>query len=328
MRGTLMSRRRRPRRRGLPIALILIGIALVAAAVWGFRVRDPLAALPAPNHDLRADRDSATLTTGRLIQHFVLRAADAGNSTIGEIGIVVSLPEPLPRHKLPVLFVLGGLGTGAQNIRYLPDAGDNAVVGYDWPVPVRLDGGLALLRQLPGLYRRVMTIPAQVSSAMFWIAGQPWADDKSFSLLGFSLGALAAPAVEDLAEHGGQPIGWTVLGYGGAPLGALVQANPHIRPGFLRLLLAPAVDTLLGPLEPTRHLPRLTGAFLVLEGRDDTLIPAAARTRFELAVPEPKTVKTFDGDHMGVGADKLPLLQQIIETSKLWLIDQGAIQPF
>jgi hypothetical protein len=42
-------------------------------------------------------------------------------------------------------------------------------------------------------------------------------------------------------------------------------------------------------------------------------------------VPEPKTVITFDGDHMGVGPDKMALLQKIIETSKTSLIENGAI---
>ena len=62
------------------------------------------------------------------------------SAALGDIGIIVSLPDPLPDRKLPILIVLGGLGTGENNIRYLPDAGDNAIVGYDWPIPVRFEG--------------------------------------------------------------------------------------------------------------------------------------------------------------------------------------------
>jgi dienelactone hydrolase len=173
-----------------------------------------------------------------------------------------------------------------------------------------------------------MTIPAQVVSATAWLSAQPWADPKSVSILGFSLGALAAPAIENVAEHDGQPIGWTILAYGGDPFGALVAANPHLKPHFLRPILAPLVNILLSPLEPAKNLPRLSGEFLVLQGSDDSLIPSDARARFRDAVPEPKTVTTFDGDHMGVDPDKLGLLQQIIGASKLWLIDKGAIAPF
>jgi hypothetical protein len=258
-----------------------------------------------------------------MIQHFILHT-----DGIGDIGITVSLPEPLPRFKLPIVMVLGGLGTGEQNIRNVPDAGDNAIVGYDWPMPVRLGGGVAFLTQSPSLYRRVMTIPAQVSSALSWLSGQPWADPQRVSMLGFSLGALAAPAIEDVAERDGQTIGWTILAYGGDPFGALLAANPHVKPLFLRPVLAPLIDILLSPLEPCRHLPHLSGEFLVLEGQDDALIPESARARFYDATPEPKTIREFNGDHMGVGPDKQALLQEIIGASRTWLIDKGAIDPF
>jgi hypothetical protein len=301
------------------IAVAIIGVAVGLA--W-LDNRGP-SSLPLPEHDLRAERTEATLRTGRKIEHFVLRTKG-----LGDIGIFVSLPEPLPRYKLPILIVLGGLGTGEQNIRYIPDAGDNAVIGYDWPMPLSLDGVFATLFALPTLYHQVMTIPAQVVSATAWLSAQPWADPKSVSILGFSLGALAAPAIENVAEHDGQPIGWTILAYGGDPFGALVAANPHLKPHFLRPILAPLVNILLSPLEPAKNLPRLSGEFLVLQGSDDSLIPSDARARFRDAVPEPKTVTTFDGDHMGVDPDKLGLLQQIIGASKLWLIDKGAIAPF
>jgi len=44
-----------------------------------------------------------------------------------------------------------------------------------------------------------------------------------------------------------------------------------------------------------------------------------------MAVPEPKTVITLEGIHLGVGPDKMALLQKIIATSKKWLIENGAI---
>ncbi|MCG6538132.1 MAG: hypothetical protein L7F78_26320, partial [Syntrophales bacterium LBB04] len=85
------------------------------------------------------------------------------------------------------------------------------------------------------------------------------------------------------------------------------------------------VDLLFHPLEPTVHLPRLAGKFLVLEGQSDSMIPAAARSLLRQAVPEPKTVITFEGIHMGVGPNKMALLQKIVKASKTWLIQNGAI---
>jgi hypothetical protein len=307
--------------RSLIIAAIVVVAAIAGGAFW-LAHRDPIASLPPPEHDPRAERVSVTLREGRKVEHFILHTSE-----LGDIGVAVSLPEPLPRYALPIVLALGGLGTGEENISALPDPGDNALVGYDWPMPVRLNAW-TILTGMPGLYRRVMTIPGQVASALDWLDLQPWADKRSVSLVGFSLGAVAAPAIEDVAQHDGQKIGWTILAYGGDPLGALVVANPDVRPRFLRRLLASLIDIPLSPLEPDRHLPRLSSEFLVLEGLDDSLIPEAARARFRDAVPEPKTVKTFEGDRMGVGPDEPAPLSRIIAAGKAWLIDKGAIAPF
>jgi len=305
---------------------LLIGVVMMggigAFAVW-LNDRDPLSSLPSPQHRLRAERSGSTLRGERRVEHVVLH-----NATVGDIGIFVSLPDPLPDKKLPIVIVLGGLGTGESNIRYLAEAGDNAIIGYDWPMPVRFYSGLAFVTQIGDTYGHLMTIPAQVSSAIGWLSAEPWADRQRISLLGFSLGALAAPAIQDVAQHDGENVGWTILAYGGAPFGELVADNPHVKPAWLRPVLAPVVDLLLEPLEPTRHLPHLTGQFLVLEGDNDSLIPETARARLWKAVPEPKTIRWFLGDHMGVGSDKLTLLTEIIGASETWLIEKGAVNPF
>jgi hypothetical protein len=192
-------------------------------------------------------------------------------------------------------------------------------------LPVRLHGVSDFMLQAPDLYHRVLTVPGQVASVLRWMIEQPWADAERISLLGFSQGALAVPSVQDIAAHDGIRIGWTIIGYGGAPLGTLLAANPHLKPTWLRKILAPLVDLAFRPLEPIVHLPRLSGKFLVLEGRDDRLIPEAARNLLREAVPEPKTIITLEGIHMGVGPDKMALLQKIIATSKKRLIENGAI---
>lgn len=308
-------------RKGLIFAGLL-GLLLVGAvtlAFWAY-ARDPLLSLPPPEHGLKAERTTLSAPDHRHFEHITLHG-----KTLGDIAFNLSLPDPLPPQKLPVVMVLGGLVTGADNIRYIKDAGDNAIVGYAWPIPVRLHGVSDFLLQAPGLYHNVMTIPGQVASALNWLINQPWADAERISLLGFSQGALAAPAVQDIAAHDGTRVGWTIIAYGGAPLGAVLAGNPHMKPTWLRKALAPLVDLVFHPLEPNIHLPRLSGKFLVLEGRDDQLIPEAARHLLREAVPQPKTVIIFEGAHMGVGPDKMALLQKIIETSKKWLIENGAI---
>jgi hypothetical protein len=296
-------------------AVLVAGILLFG--LWLY-ARGPLLALPSPRHGLVASTGLPVAEHGRRFQHMTL----AGGA-LGDIGFTVNLPDPLPAKKLPILMVLGGLGTGENNIRMIENAGDNAIVGYDWPMPVDFPRGEALLRQLPVLYQQVMSIPGQVASSIDWLTTQDWADTQRVSILGFSLGALAAPAAENLTEHDGHKIGWTIIAYGGAPFGTLLVSNPHIKPKWI----APFIDLALYPLQPTVNLPYLSGHFLVLEGRDDALIPAAARAMMRDAVPDPKDVVVFGGDHMGVGPDKQALLDQIIRTSRGWLVRNGAVNP-
>jgi pimeloyl-ACP methyl ester carboxylesterase len=201
------------------------------------------------------------------------------------------------------------------------------VIGYDWPIPTDMPTGLALLRLVPALHDRVLAIPGQVATAILWAQEQDWGDPSRVSLLGFSLGALAAPAAQRLAaEHGGS-IGWTVLAYGGAPIGALVAAHPDLRPRWLAPALGRFTDLALWPVEPSAHLPHLAGRFLVLEGRQDQFIPAPAAARLRELAPPPKRVVALDGGHMGIGPDKQRLLEAIIAESRAWLIDEGAVNP-
>jgi len=301
---------------------VLFALLIIAGAAWTICLTtcDPLKRLPAPESNLSTVNDAMPPPKGRILNHVTLHS-----EKLGDIGIVISLPDPLPTKKLPLLIVLGGLGTGGNNIRYIDDARKNAIIGYDWPMPIRFPSGFTLIQELPQLYHQVMTVPGQIVSAVGWLSSQPWADNTRISLLGFSLGALAVPAVQDVAQHNSITIGWTIIAYGGAPLGALFTANPHMKPVWLRYALGPLIDFALWPCEPTRHLKQLHGHFLVLEGNNDELIPAAARSSLRDAVPNPKDVVIFDGNHMGVGKDKLVLLQRIIQTSRNWLINNGAV---
>jgi hypothetical protein len=243
-----------------------------------------------------------------------------GTEALGPVGLVVDRPIPF-RRRLPVIVVLGGLGTGARNIDWVLEPGENVLVGYDWPIPTAMPNGLDLLAAAPDLHRRAFAIPGQIQTAMAWVAAQDWADPERISLLGFSLGALAAPAAQRL---GPVAPGWTVLAYGGTPLGPLIAANPHLEPRWVAQLLGLAADLALRPLAPGRHLPHLRGRFLVLEGATDEFVPAEAAARFRDLVPDPKRVVAFPGGHMGVGPRQLELLERIIAESRAWLVAEGA----
>ncbi len=300
---------------GLALVVVLVGVGAAYLAT-----RDPLAALP------QAERPPAAAgreTRGADGRTWVYQALE--DPVLGRFRLTLSLPDPLPEGPLPVIVVLGGLGTGEENLRHIQEPGNNALVGYDWPVPPRLPRGLALVRHIPDLYRRLMGVPGQVAAGLAWVAQRPWADSERVSLLGFSLGALVAPAVQRLAAVRGRSVGWTVLAYGGAGLGALLANHPGLRPRWMGPLYGRLADLILRPLEPALHLPYLSGRFLVISGRDDTFIPAPASARFRSLTPEPKTVAVLEGGHMGVGPGQRALLAEILRLSRDWLVAEGAV---
>ena len=303
------------------VILFVLSLAATAAALGLWRPwTEPFDALPKPPLSPVATMDHGWSEGSRVMRRVVLDAGDAGQA-----GLTASLPYPLPERPMPVVIVLGGLATGEANLRQIRNAGDNAVIGYDWPVSARLPSGWEAVQAAPELHRRVLSAPGQIAAAIAWASAQSWADPQRISLLGFSLGALVAPAAQRIAAAQGRPVGWTVLAYGGADIGALLAAHPRLEPKWAAPVVGFIADQVFRPIEPASHLPFLSGRFLVLGGRDDTLIPAESARRMRELTPEPKTVVLLEGDHMGVGAQQQALLDRIVHISRRWLIDQKAV---
>src|SRR5262249_61650578 len=128
-------------------------------------------------------------------------------------------------------------------------------------------------------YGRARRVPGQAAAALAWLTAQDWAPSDGVSVLGFSLGALAAPAAEHVARRHGREVGWTALAYGGSPLGTLLIANPHLKPRWAGPSLAALADLFPRPLGPARHLPRLRGRFLLLRGAGRASPSPAAAAR-------------------------------------------------
>jgi dienelactone hydrolase len=316
------GRRIAPRNRAL---LILLGIALSAVVgvgiISGRGSDDPLASLPRASAIALADQRSENHPT-RVFQKVTL-----SDASLGRIVFTVSLPDPLPTSKLPLVIILGGLGTRENSIRSVDPAGENAVIGYGWPLPTAIPKGLRAIPELPSLRRSALSVPGQVTAMLHWLIAQPWSDAHRISLIGFSLGAIAVPAVDRVAQQEGLDIQWTVLAYGGVGLDALIEGDQRIKPGWVRPLLGTAAAFLLKPLEPADHLPRLSGQFLILGASSDTIVDKGASAKLEALTPEPKTIIHTAGDHIGTGRNRQAQLEQAMATTRRWLIDEGAVNP-
>jgi dienelactone hydrolase len=308
---------------------VLVAAAVVVAiGVARLETQDPFASLPRadPSH-LTVVEEWREPADGRTLLHVTLQSPEVGRTRI-----VVSLPDPMPARRVPFVVVLGGLGGGSDAIREITriadDPGPDAYVGYDWPLPTREPRVWEVVAKLLQYRRDVLSVPGQVDAIVAWGARQPWVDASRVSLLGISLGAFVVPAAQRLVqERGAVSIRATILGYGGAPIGAVIAGHPHSGPAWLRPVLGHGADLLLRPVEPSFHLPHLRGRFLVLGAQSDQLIDAGAASRMEALTPQPRTVVRIQGDHMGVGPDKWRLLRRVIDVSRAWLLERGAIDP-
>jgi hypothetical protein len=302
--------------------LLVAALALAVAVSLTFLGASDDLALPR-SADARLVEQRIAAAPGRTIEHVVLL-----DPLLGSIGFTLSLPDPLPARKLPLVVVLGGLGTGEHNLSAFENPGPNAVAAYDWPLPTALPRGLSLVFDLRELRRLALSVPGQASAMLRWLAAENWCDPKRITLIGFSLGAIAAPAVDHIARLDGADIGWVVLAYGGAGLKALVEGDERIRPPWMRPLLGMGLALALRPLEPAAYLPRLSGHFLILDAALDTLIAPGARERLEELTPSPKTIIHMGGGHVGTGTEKekQALLAEAMALTRHWLETDGAVE--
>jgi hypothetical protein len=322
-------KRRRATRRAGGLGLG-VGLAiLAAAAVWigWIGLADPLGALPSDPAELvvvDADERIETATADgepREVRRLLLRSA-----LLGEVGVAVSLPTPMPDAPMPVLVLLGGHRTGRDSIAYVPRPGRNVLVGYDYPIDRHLKLRWSLLPELPRLRRRLLSVPGQVAGLIAWLGNQDWADRERISLLGFSLGALYLPAVHRVAGRQGLALGPAIIAYGGADLPALVRNRLAHEPVWRRGVAAWLVGLLLRPLEPAEHLPHLDGEFLLLGSADaDRFIPPHSAALLQRLTPAPKTVITLEGGH--IGGRRTALTESIVAAARAWLAARGAINP-
>lgn len=240
---------------------------------------------------------------------------------VGPLRVVVSLPVKIP-HPLPVVVVLGGLEAGRKSLSHVPRHGVNALVACDYPQqPSWYEG--APLGELPSIRAAALAMPELVAGLMTWIRSQPWADSGRVSLLGYSFGAVFAPACTRLLEHRGQGPFRLVMAFGGADLPGLFDANVAVHPRPLKWAAGRTLGALVRPLEPSLHLPHLRTGALVILGTGDAKVPYRnARLMHDLH-GGPKHLLELNAPHLDPRRPDLSAL--VVEASRAWLVAQGAM---
>ncbi len=313
-------------RRAFQGAAILVAAVVLAMAGWTCReyLRDPMPLL---------DRGIVPLATASTLEERLATGSGEPRRVLlieltgvepGPLKIAVSLPADAG-GRLPVLVVLGGLEVGRDSLRYIRVQGRNALVAVEYPrSPTYWYEGTPILK----LYRvreAALAMPQQVASLLAWLREQPWADPERVTLLGYSFGAFFVPACARVAAVHGLAPRSLVMAYGGAGLPEVFEANLPLRPRILQWAVARLLSTVLHPMEPALHLPRLRGDALFVTGLRDAKVPLASARLMQSLKPEPKTVIDLDSSHMG--PDKPELTAEIVRRSREWLIARGSMSP-
>ena len=98
-----------------------------------------------------------------------------------------------------------------------------------------------------------------------------------------------------------------------------------MKPSLLKPFLGWIVQILFNSVDPKEHSEKITGNFLIINGKNDDLIPKYSSLKLQNLTTPPKKIILLDGNHMGVGEEQKELLKIIIKKTRSWLKINKAI---
>jgi len=327
-----VTRSLRCARLALVVLALLAGIAAAVLATLRWAAgRAPIDAPPRALDLAQADTIAVATPGGPRRYADLLLVRDGARERTDTLRATLSLPATWAGERLPVLWLLGGAEAGRRSLRYVERHGANAILAVEYPydaerVPRRRWYRGAALAQVPAIRRSALAVPAQLRDLAAWTRDQAWADTQRTALLGFSFGALFAPAAQLLLQREGFGPQATVLAYGGADLGRLLRANLDRVPTWSRPALAWTIETLLRPLEPSRHLAGLEGRFLAINGLHDEQIPSVCARALHAGLPQGSEIRWIEAGHLHPRRPELT--RQVVALAREWLVTVLAVEQY
>lgn len=280
-------------------------------------------ALPTDFGSLRGEVRSARAVSLPGGERRVFRRVKVRTANLGTAAFTVSEPAGAPAGPLPLVVILAGFRTGGDALRLLPDHGNALLAAFEYPYSVERWESEPKWTQVPAARRAVLRVPAQVAAVKEWLRRSGRVDADRSALLGFSFGAVFAPAAQAAAADQGEPFRAVGLAYGGAGIERMVRESLDLAPAWLDAAAAKAVAASVSPVEPARHLPGLPGSFLLVHGREDPRIPAASADRLTRLTPRPREVVRLDSGHLHPSREGL--LRRLGTVFRAWLAEEGVL---
>jgi len=255
------------------------------------------------------------LPVNRRYSHVVLQPEEGR-----EIELFVSLPRYPSRSLLPVIMVLGGWDVKGDTLGLVPDPGAYILVVYRYGYGSDMwKGARNRLLEIFRIREAILSVPSRVLAAVKWLQEREDTDAKRVTLMGVSLGALFVPSIFHLAQERGVPLAAGVIAFGGADLKRLIRTNiVEFSPA------AGVLAALLHPMEPSLHLSSLSQPMLLINGREDRLIPEICARELQRLKPEPKTVVWLDTRH--IQPDREQIVKEVVDLTTRWLRERGLLR--
>lgn len=297
-------------------------VILLPLAIWFVIAinKDPLEAFGEPSSEFSVATNDSYPVGNRKYSDLQL---------IGKIGDTVRITISLPpghgkeNKRWPIVFIIGGLEIGRKSLSYVKDHGDNILISYEYPYSPDYWYEGAGLNEVLRIRKSIYSVPGQLASVIHWARQQIWADTSRTSLLGYSFGAIALPAVQHLAQTYQIPIHATIMGYGGTDIQKMLLHNFKGRSRWVNSFSTNFAAFAIRAMEPELHLPHLKGNFLLINGKHDEQIPEKSYLEFQKLAPEPKKIVNLNAGHLH--PRKPELTSQLIEISSQWLYRQEVI---
>ena len=246
----------------------------------------------------------------------IYREVILSSASWGKAYFTLSLPIQIPKSGLPCIVIIGGLKTGRESLRFIPDHGCVALVGYEYPKPLRFLRKLKLIWRFFSVRKALFSVPKQILAIVQFLQQETWWNQKPMNLMGYSFGSLFLPVTYVSSQKGSFSLGPGVMAYGGAGIRCLLEAQVP-GPKWLKKMVGKIGEALFYPIDPLEYAPKMQGKFLLINGKKDTQVPFACARTLQRLIKEPKTIVDLETEHMS--PENAELTRKLIDLSRRWL---------
>lgn len=298
-------------------------IILMSSWILYEKYRDPISVLDQSSGKVQLAEDISInlegLPNGRDYRHVFLTTEH-----LGTVEAMIGQPKNCTK-KLPVLLIMGGWETRAKYLKLIPNSDAYIIVMYKYPYSSQNWKTGNSLIEVFNIQDAIYSVPGQILTLSEWLSNQRMVDQDRISLLGFSLGAIFAPAVYHLDHHRDQRLRQGVIAFGGADLYDMFYTNFKNVPSSYRPLVSYVAATMISAIEPAYHLPKMQNEFLLINGSKDKMLTPHSINMLHKLTPEPKTVVSLDEGH--IQPKKSDLITELVAISTQWLREKGLLDP-